>query len=522
MSVSDSLPNVDLLRWPIVGPFLRWRHARTSLQIGFLAAAVVVVLHGFFGPDVASANLATTLVWVHYRGFLVLALLAAGNLFCAGCPFIRVRDWGRLLHAPSRKRPSWLRGKWAAVGLFAAVLYTYELFDLWSLPLATTYLVLAYFVGALVVDLVFTGATFCKHLCPVGQFNFIASTLSPLEIRARDHGICASCQTVDCLKGRTPAPGLPPPRGYPGPGAGQKSFEKTSIGVADLNDSRAFREPPRGGGSPGAQRGCELQLFVPTKVGNLECTFCFDCVQACPYDNVALATRIPGEELADDRRRSLIGRLSKRPDLAALALVFTFGAFVNAFAMTSPVFGVEALLAWMLGTPREWPALLLIFAAGLITLPLVACGTAAAGTFLVSDRTRRVQTIAITYAYALIPLGAGLWLAHYGFHFLTGAGTIVPVTQRAALDTFGRAVLGEPAWGWLGLKPGQVFPLQIGAILLGALGSAILVQRISDRDHADRALAAAAPWMLLLAALTGAALWILSQPMDMRGMGMLS
>ena len=74
------------------------------------------------------------------------------------------------------------------------------------------------------------------------------------------------------------------------------------------------------------QRGCELQLFVPTKVGNLECTFCFDCVQACPYDNVALAARVPGEELTDDTRRSLIGRLSKRPDLAALVLVFTFGA----------------------------------------------------------------------------------------------------------------------------------------------------------------------------------------------------
>ena len=98
----------------------------------------------------------------------------------------------------------------------------------------------------------------------------------------------------------------------------------------------------------------------------------------------------------------------------------------------------------------------------------------------------------------------------------------MPVAQRAALDAVGSAVLGEPSWGWLGLKPGQVFPLQVGAILLGAFGSAILVQRISDRDHADRALAAAAPWMLLLAALTGAALWILSQPMDMRGTGMLS
>ena len=51
------------------------------------------------------------------------------------------------------------------------------------------------------------------------------------------------------------------------------------------------------------------------------------------------ATRVPGDELADDRRRSSIGRLSRRPDVAALALLFTFGALLNAFAMTGPVCG---------------------------------------------------------------------------------------------------------------------------------------------------------------------------------------
>src|SRR5687768_17421961 len=175
----------DLLRWPVVGSVLRWRHARTSFQLVLLAAAAVVVLHGLLGPQVAPANLATVLTWVHYRGLLVVALLAAGNLFCTGCPFVLVRDVGRRLHAPARRWPHWLRTNWPGIALFAAVLFAYELFDLWSLPSGTAYLLLAYFAVAVAVDLVFAGASFCKYVCPIGQFNFIASSLSPLELRVR-------------------------------------------------------------------------------------------------------------------------------------------------------------------------------------------------------------------------------------------------------------------------------------------------------------------------------------------------
>src|SRR5205085_10915161 len=107
--------------------------------------------------------------------------------------------------------------------LFAAVLFVYELFDLWALPRGTAYLVLAYFAAALAIDLVFSGATFCKYLCPIGQFNFVASTMSPLELRVRDESTCRSCRTVDCIKGHA---------------------------------------------APAVQRGCELALFLPLKVGN--------------------------------------------------------------------------------------------------------------------------------------------------------------------------------------------------------------------------------------------------------------
>jgi hypothetical protein len=165
-----------------------------------------------------------------------------------------------------------------------------------------------------------------------------------------------------------------------------------------------------------------------------------------------------------------------------------------------------------------------VFLLGLGVLPLVLCGLAGSITHAVGGARAQfstVTTIASSYAHALIPIGAGIWLAHYAFHFLTGLGTIVPVTQSAAIDALGWAALGEPAWGWVGLRPGLVFPLQVGAILLGGFGSTTLIQRISVRDYKGHAAEAGAPWAALAVALSIAALWILSQPMDMRGTGFL-
>jgi ferredoxin len=459
----------DLLRWPLIGALLRWRHVRTAAQLVLLVVAVAIVLHGLFGRQLAATNLSTVLTWIHYRGLLIGALLLAGNLFCAACPMILVRDAARRFHRPSRRWPRRL-GKWLALALFAAVLFAYELFDIWALPAATAWIVLGYFGAALVVDLTFTGASFCKYVCPVGQFNFIASTLSPLEVRVRDRDVCRTCKTVDCIKGRVES------------------------------------------------RGCELALFLPSKTGNLDCTFCLDCVHACPHDNAAIGFRVPGDELADDRRRSAIGRLSRRTDLAALALLFTFAALLNAFAMTSPAYAVERWLSAWLGTDREAPVLAVLFAAGLVALPLAIVAAASAATRgLVSPSGFSVGSIAVRFAYAMVPFGAGVWLAHYGFHFLTGAGAILPVSQMAAIDATGRALLGEPDWRWMGVRSGAVFPFQLGAVLLGALGSSALVHRIAERDFPSAAGRAAAPWIVVVIALTAIALWIVGLPMEMRG-----
>lgn len=484
----------------MIGALVRWRYARTAAQLGLLVVALTIVLHGLFGPPVAPANLATVITWVHYRGLLVIGLLAVGNLFCTGCPFVLVRDAGRRVHQPTRSWPRRLRTKWIGIALFVAALFTYELYDLWALPAATAFLVLGYFGAALAIDLVFKGATFCKHVCPIGQFNFIAAPMSPLEVRTREASVCSSCRTFDCIRGRHSE--LP---------AARVAADADHGAAGHIVPAAALRMAP-------PQRGCELRLFLPSKVGNVDCTFCLDCVHACPHDNVAIAPRIPGAELLDDRRRSGIGRLSARADLAALAIVFVFAGLLNAFAMSAPARSVQQTLAGVLGTTSEWPALAALFALALLVLPVLLIGAAAAATRrIAANATRSVSDIAVRYAYALVPLGFGVWLAHYGFHFLTGALTIVPVAQSAVADLAGWPALGEPLWRWVGMQPGAVFPIQAGVVLLGAVGSLALAAGISERDYANRATAAALPWAAVTLLLAAATLWTLAQPMDMRG-----
>ena len=470
---------MDLLRLPVFGALLRWRHVRLTLQLVLLAISAAVVLHGLFGSPIAPRNLATVLTSIHWRGLLVLALLFAGNLACASCPMILVRDAGRRLLPPRWTWPRKLRRKWLGIGLLVAVLFSYELFDIWDLPAATAWLVLGYYAAALTIDLLFKGASFCKYVCPIGQFNFIASAMSPAAVQIRNEETCHQCRTYDCIKGR-----------------------------------RATAEPLRV-----VRRGCELGLFLPAKVGNLDCTLCLDCVHACPHDNVAVAARLPGLELLDTRRRSGIGRLGARPDIAALSILFTFAALLNAFVMTAPAFALERRVGGLLDVTSEAVVLGLLFAIGLVGAPAALMTAAAAATrAAVRAAAKPLRATALQYAFALVPFGFGVWLAHYGFHLLTGVLAVVPVTQSAAIDLFGWTALGEPAWRWAGMQPGSVYVIQLGFLVLGACGSLALVHATSVRDYPVRPALASAPWFAVVLVLAAAALWILSQPMGMRGL----
>jgi ferredoxin len=473
-------PPFDLLHTPVIGRFLRWRHSRTALQIPLLLIGVLMILHGLLGPSLAPKNLATVLTWLHFRGVLALVILAAGNFFCLACPFMLVRNAARKLFRPRWNWPRMLRNKWLSAGLFVLVLFLYELYDLWASPWGTAWLIIAYFAGVLIVDGLFKHAAFCKFVCPLGQFNFAASTISPLEVAVRDQEVCTGCQTKDCIRGQ--------------------------------------RQP--GSDFVILQRGCELALFQPLKVGNMDCTFCLDCVHACPHDNVGILSRMPATELMVDSMRSGIGFFSRRTDIAALMLVFTFGALLNAFGMVSPVYVVEQWLARLLHVTHEAPVLATIFAFFLLVEPIVLLGGAAWITQRLKATSKGLIPIMVRYSYALVPLGFGMWLAHYGFHFLSGLFTIVPVTQSAAASV--GLSLGHPHWLWVGVPTRFVQPVQLGFLILGFFGSLLVTRRLAEEDCPEHPMRAFIPWAAVSLIIWLAAVWLIFQPMEMRATMLMS
>lgn len=466
---------VDVSTWPLIGALVRSVSGRRAFQGALLFLAVVIALDGVLGPPMGAMNLAGVVPWTYWRGLIVIGLLAAGNLFCFACPFVLPRGLARTLFRADRHWPAALRSKWFAAGLFVVYLWAYEIFSLWDSPLGTAWIILGYFVAAFVVDAVFRGASFCKYVCPIGQFNFVTSVFSPLEVRARSLDVCRTCETQDCIRGRADAP------------------------------------------------GCDLDLFIPNKVGNLDCTFCMDCVRACPHDNVGVLSRMPGAEMLVTRSRASFGRLHARLDVAALVLVIVLGGFANAAGMVGPVVdrlrGVSAEMGW----PGTESAFTLYLLGCVIVLPLGFAGMCRLWSRSLGLSSGDSLAWFCGLALALLPLGIAMWADHVLLHLVPALGTVVPVVTRAAAD-IGLPV-GPPDWavtramsvGGDGLLSIQILVLDVGLLLSLYFGWRIVRSHVPSFG---KALVAAVPWGAVTTLLFGVGVWILFQPMEMRGMMM--
>ena len=127
--------------------------------------------------------------------------------------------------------------------------------------------------------------------------------------------------------------------------------------------------------------------------------------------------------------------------------------------------------------------------------------------------TRHVISLRHTvaaFAPAFVPLGFGIWAAHYAFHFLIAPFSLLPVLQ----EFFGQT--GDWARFGVGLPSDVIGFLQVLALLGGFLCALLLAQRAALRLYRRQAFIGLMPWALLLLLLMLAALAIFGQPMEMR------
>jgi len=466
----------DLLSLPLLGPFLRTQSTRRVMQGVLFIIALAVIADGLFGPQASSANLAGVLPWTYWRAFVVIALLAAGNFFCMACPFTLFRKLGRRLGLPQRAWPRALRSKWFGIALLVLFFWAYEAFSLWDRPIWTAWLIINYFLIALAIDAFFSGASFCKYVCPIGQFQFVASLVSPLEVKVRQPAVCADCKTHDCLRGNA------------------------------------------------LQSGCETDLYLPRKSGNLDCTFCLDCVRACPHDNIGLMAVAPGMDLVRDSQRSSIGRFSRRLDIAGLALVFVFAAFANAAFMTAPVVALTRKLAAHFGLASSQPVTSILLFMALLVVPATVSLVAAYASRAASREPITIRELFCRFALVLVPLGAAMWAGHFLMHLFVGWGSGWATVRRAATSLAGHFLtLPSRESSTLPIGIDNLHALQTILLDAGLLLALYLAWRIcvSYAPRMRDAVKLFAPWAGVAMVLYAIGVWIILQPMEMRGLAAL-
>ncbi len=482
----------DLLRLPILGRALKSRYGRLWLQIPLFIIAALLIYDGFTGPQMASRNLATVAPWVHYRGFVVLVILLAGNLFCMGCPFTLPRTLAKRFSIRGWRFPRVLRNKWLAIAGLFGIFFLYEWLDMWASPALTAWLIVAYFLASFVLEAFFKESAFCKYVCPLGTFNFVYSTASPTQIAVKDHAVCQNCQGKECVNGSY---------------SPQPVIRLDEIPFIDA-DGNLHMKKVEVKNSPKGTLGCGTELFPPQITSNLDCVYCLDCVRACPHDNIGLFARTPGRELLRT------DAWPKRWDVSLLVIALSFMAIFNAFGMVPPVF---ALLQWTgdtFGFQNDFIPLLILFAGGMLVLPaLVAVGAGKFAQVLTNTGGKiSLRDTVAAFAPAFVPLGFGIWIAHYGFHFLIAPLSIVPIVQE---------FLGQPGdWATYGvvLENSLIGLVQVAGLLGGFFWSLLIVQRTATRVYGRRnSFGGVLPWALVLLLMMVASYQIFALPMEMRG-----
>jgi hypothetical protein len=137
----------------------------------------------------------------------------------------------------------------------------------------------------------------------------------------------------------------------------------------------------------------------------------------------------------------------------------------------------------------------------------------------VSQRWSQASTawkdLTCSFTLALVPVGFGMWLAHFSNHLLAGWSSLIPAVERffSRVSSGGYSQALIPSW----LPSLEILFLGLG-LLLTLHATWRVARRVADGDR--MAVAVMSPWAVLAGALYSSGLWIVFQPMQMRGMMM--
>jgi hypothetical protein len=462
-------PRLDLLD-------LRWLRAlivhpatRVVLQVILVGWFALIIAAGLFGNQLPTKNIAPVLTWTVWWGGLILLILYVGKAWCYVCPWDAVAGWVEGLRFVSKRRaalslglrwPRALRNIWFATILFVGLTWVELGFGVTMRPRVTAWLGLAMLGLAFVSALIFDRKAFCRYGCLVGRVSGLYALFAPVEVRAKDRGVCRTCRTRSCYRG---------------------------------ND--------RG-------EACPTFQYLGAMDQNTYCIACMECVKTCEVDNVALRLRPWGADLLAHARA--------RSDEAYLALLMLSLAGFHGLTMTT---AWGRLIDWLtagLGVGER--VAFAIGMAGIMVGPIVVYALLVAlSRFAAGASMRGYRDHFVRYAYVLLPIALFYHLAHNSEHLLMEGQRVVALLS----DPFGWEwnLFGTARWTLRPLTSLQtIWGIQIVLVLIGHVYSLWAARRAAMALFQDRrvALLSQLPMLAGVILFSLISLWLLRQPMQMR------
>jgi ferredoxin len=451
---------LDLTQYPVINRLLRSRWPQFLIAAVALGGFAFAIAAGLAGTPVGSRNFAIVMVWIAWWAALILVLVPLlGRGWCSVCPIPLPGEWlqrgallgpatgssrrglGLNLRWPNRLRNIWLQNAgFALLAVFSPVVLTQ--------PRVTAWVLLALFVVAVALSLVYERRAFCRYVCPVGGFVGLYAQFAPIEVRVKDTSVCAAHTEKSCYTGSAD--------GY----------------------------------------GCPWQVFPGGLVKNTYCGACMECLRACPLDNIAINLRPPGADLTHLPGPAFDGpplpplpagtagrggrgqgwgvRAGRRLDEAFKNFRMLGSAIVYAAVLLGP-WGALKSAAYLVGT-AGWFIYAPIF--------LVFVFAALPGLFYLAVRAGRGQALTaaskafVALSYSLVPLGLAAWVAFSLAFVFTNLSYVWPVLSDPM--GWGWNLLGTATLAWTPYLSALLPPMQVAVLLGGLLWMSATAQRIAQ------------------------------------------
>lgn len=411
---------------PPLKAFVRMRSFQFIAVFPGLALLYFFLIAGLYGSPVGNRNIIIIIVWILWW-FLLITLMVPllSRFWCILCPIPFFGDWlqrrslvmvrpgktGNTRNAMfglNKRWPKRLSNLWLQNAGFLCLATIFVV--LATRPVVSAVVIGGMVILATVIAGVYQRRSFCRYLCPVGGFLGVYSMSSAVELRSVDPDVCERCRTKNC--------------------------------------------------STGSEKGwaCPWFLSVSTLDRNNFCGLCMECVKSCPSDNVGLYVR----PLFSDRRLIGLDEVWKACIMLALALLYSV-VLLGPWGFLRDWANVTAT--------GDWRGFLLyaalVWGSGLAVVPGLWWLTAYLSHRMDPTGSAGWKQLFVAYAFVLVPLGLGGWMA-FSLPLIAVNGSYI---LSVISDPLGRGwdLFGTASIPWSPVYPHKVVWLQM-VIVIAALG----------------------------------------------------